>query len=87
MRVSFFAVCFYGRGGAVNISAAAAHCTAHTYTLSLSERTPKERETHTRAIILQIKGNGLRQRPQCVWAGGFFLVIGGWHFMAPEVIF
>jgi hypothetical protein len=63
MRVSFFAVCFYGRGGAVNISAAA-H-SAHIHTL----------RKDTRAIIPQIKGNGLRQRPQCrtcLTSGGIF---------------
>jgi hypothetical protein len=42
MRVSFFAVCFYGRGGAVNISAAAHSAHIHT----LGKDTEKERERH-----------------------------------------
>jgi hypothetical protein len=73
MRVSFFAVCFYGRGGAVNISAAA-H-SAHIHTLGKDTERERETHTHTRAIIPQIKGNGLRQRPQCrtcLTSGGIF---------------
>jgi hypothetical protein len=78
MRVSFFAVCFYGRGGAVNILAAAHSARAHTHTLREKD-TERERErdaihtyTHTRAIIPQIKGNGLHQRPNLPHGGRNF---------------